>query len=97
MISATARLHSHRASHSPYNTAPQAKGTAIINGNSEATTAMAASKPSTRSIVTRTREGRQSRRQGADTFDQGLDFGIVGAFVAHEPIPEPIVFGFQKP
>jgi hypothetical protein len=45
----------------------------------------------------RIREGRHSRRQGADTFDQGLDFDIVGGFMAHEPMPEPIVFGFQEP
>lgn len=96
-ISAILRRLSRRASRSPYSTALQAKGTAIIKGNSEATTAMAASKPSTRSIVTKTREGRQSRRQGADTFDQGLDFDIVGNFMAHEPMPEPIVFAFQEP
>ena len=88
---------SRRASHSPYNTVMQANGPAIFKGNSEAITAMAASRPSTRSIATKTRDGRQSRRQGADTFDHDLDFDIVSAFVAHEPMPEPIVFGFQKP
>src|SRR5688572_29508772 len=96
-ISDAARRLSRPASHPPWKIAAQASGTATGQGNSEAITAMAASPPSARSTATRTRDGRHSRRQGADAFDQGLDFDIVGTLVAHEPVPQPIVLGFQKP
>src|SRR5688500_12762328 len=91
------RRLSHRAAHPPYPIARQANGTATCHGNSEAITARAASPPSASNAMTRMYDGRHSRRQGADTLDQGLDFDIAGGFVAHEPVPEPIVLGFQKP
>lgn len=77
--------------------ASTARGTDTGTGNSDAITANAASHPSACNIAASQREGRHSRRQGADAFDQCLDFVIVGFFVAHQPVPEPIVFGFQKP
>ena len=43
------------------------------------------------------REGRHSRRQGADALDQRVECGIGGDFMAEEPAPEPIVLAIQQP
>jgi len=42
------------------------------------------------------RDGRHSRRQGADGFDELGEFGIGGYLVSHEPVPELIVLDFQQ-
>lgn len=91
------RPSSRFASQPPCRTARSATGTDAGQGSSDAMTAIAASTPNTSNAAARRREGRHSRRQGADAFDQDLEFVIVGDFVAHEPVPQPIVLGFQKP
>lgn len=74
-----------------------ATGTDTMHGSPDTSTDSDARIPSASIEPARTRERRHSRRQGADAFDQELDFDIAGGLVAHEPVPQLIVFGFQKP
>ena len=66
-------------------------------GASDDSEETAPSKPSIASDAASNRDGRHSMRQGAELFDQRLEFGIVGALVSQDPAPEPIVFAVQQP
>lgn len=67
-----------------------------MSGISLARTLSAPIKPSASSAKVSQREGRHSRRQGADGVDELREFGIGGRFVSHEPVPELIVLDFQQ-
>ena len=57
--------------------AASASGQATARGRSEAISDNGASTASDHSIVPGQREGRHSRRQGSDVFDERRDFDIV--------------------
>lgn len=91
------RRSSRLPNQAPHPTDSIATGSQTDKGSSEAAADTAPRIPSRINTSAWTREGLHSRRQGADALDQGLDFAIVGSLVAHEPVPEPIVLGFQEP
>ena len=74
-----------------------ASGHAASRGISLPSTAQGASTASNRCAPINQREGRHSRRQGADVLDQFVECGIGGGFMAEEPAPEPIVLAIQQP
>lgn len=73
-----------------------ASGIENRSGISLARTLRAPITPSASSAKVSQREGRHSRRQGADGVDKLREFGIGGRFVSHEPVPELIVLDFQQ-
>ena len=90
------RQCSRRASHPPYPAATTASGHAIARGISLASNEQAASSPSAISAPITQRDGRHSRRQGADVLDERIECGIGRGFMAEEPAPEPIVLAVQQ-
>jgi hypothetical protein len=43
------------------------------------------------------RDGRNSNRQGTDTFDERMQLGILWSFIAEKPAPKPVVFAMEEP
>ena len=87
---------SNQAESAPRPVESSASGIENMGGISLARTLSAPSTPSASSAKVSQREGRHSRRQGADGVDKLREFGIGGRFVSHEPVPELIVLDFQQ-
>lgn len=68
---------------------------AQVRGISDAITDNAASEANNKMATINQRDGRHSRRQLTDAFDQRGDFGIFGSVVTHEPAPELIVLAIE--
>ena len=90
------RRCSRRARQPPYPAVTIASGHAIARGISLANTEQADSSPSAISAPITQRDGRHSRRQGADVLDERIECGIGRGFMAKEPAPEPIVLAVQQ-
>ena len=73
-----------------------AVGHANARGISLANTEQADSSPNTISAPMTQRDGRHSRRQGADVLGERIECGIGRGFMAEEPAPEPIVLAVQQ-
>src|SRR5690606_16071948 len=91
------RRHSRWVSHAPCTKAAATISQAAPAGSSLAATATGPSRARSTRAPASQREGRQSMRQGADPPDERFEGGIIRAFVAEEPFPEPIVLGVQQP
>ena len=91
------RQCSRRASQPPYPAAATAMGHAIAGGISLASTEHVDSTAKASSMPITQREGRHSRRQGADVLDERIECGIGRGLMAEEPAPEPIVLAAQQP
>ena len=74
-----------------------ASGQAQGRGSTDARTANGASTAISASAASSQRDGRHSSRQLPDALHQGVEFGIRSGVVAHEPVPELVVFGVQQP
>lgn len=91
------RLHSRRATLAASPATSTAAGIDPPAGIPQVSSATVASTPSIASAMTSQRDGRHSRRQGADTCDEVGEVGIGRAVIPHEPVPELIVLDFQQP
>ena len=80
-----------------YASEPSPIGTAAVLGISLIQTENVAAIPSSGKPTPSQRDGRHSRRQGAQALDECIEFGIGRCFMAKEPAPEPIVFAIQQP
>ena len=71
-------------------------GHAIARGISLASTEQGDSTANASNAPITQRDGRHSRRQGADVLDERIECGIGRGFMAEEPAPEPIVLAVQQ-
>lgn len=94
--SQAARRDSLHASRKPWADAASASGQAAGRGISDAITDNAAASASSSRQATSSREGRHSRRQGADALDEHIECGIGHGLLSKEPSPQPIVLAIQQ-
>ena len=73
-----------------------ASGHAQVRGISDAIAENAASDANDNMAAISQRDGRHSRRQPTDAFDQRGDLRIFWSVVAHEPAPELIVLAIEQ-